>query len=273
MPLQRDITTQRESNLRRDTPGAGTASRRDPARAFVSGGVARLFAIPLAFLLVAAAILMAPAVSAPTYKWVDDQGVVHYTDKIPPEAINKGSVELNKQGVPIKKIEPALTPEQRRTREVEEETTRQATKIREEIQRKDRALLMSYTTESEIDLSKKRALGTIEGQMQSAQAYIATLTKRKDEITARIAGLGNKGPTQSMEREVASVNEELEKQADLVAAKRKEVVAVSARYDADKQRWRDLRSIAETEAAGATTAGSTMAPAGKGGTVPTSTKK
>ena len=43
-----------------------------------------------------------------TYKWVDDQGVVHYTDKMPPEAINKGSIELNKQGVANQEERPGI---------------------------------------------------------------------------------------------------------------------------------------------------------------------
>ena len=41
------------------------------------------------------------------------KGVVHYSDKLPPEAVDKASVELNKQGMPVKKTDKALTPEQR----------------------------------------------------------------------------------------------------------------------------------------------------------------
>ena len=230
-------------------------------------GVRRRLALPrmvrvLVVLGVAVSIVLAPAVRAATYKWVDDQGVVHYSDKLPPEAINKGSVELNKQGVPVKKIDPALTPEQRRVREAEEERARQAAKVREEIQRKDRALLQSYTNEGEIDLSKKRALGTIEGQVQSAQAFTVTLNKRKQEITTRIAALGDRPKPASMETELNNVNDELAKQDELIATKRKEALAVTARYDNDKKRWQELRATAEAEAAN-----------NAGGTLPTASKK
>jgi len=232
-------------------------------------------------------IVSAPVARATLYKWVDDQGVVHYTDKMPPEAINKGNTELNKQGITIKKTEPALTPEQRRARETEDERARVAAKARDDIARKDRALLQSYTTESEIDLSKRRALGTIEAQVVSAQAYVAILTKRKEEIMTRVAALGDKPQPPSLEREVANVNEELQKQADLLATKRKEATIVTARYDADKQRWRELRTIAETEAAnippppppratantGNSSAGPPPRPAPPASTVPTSSKK
>ena len=49
---------------------------------------------------------------AATYKWVDEKGVTHYTDKMPTEAAGKGSTVLDKQARPVKKIDPALTPEQ-----------------------------------------------------------------------------------------------------------------------------------------------------------------
>ena len=41
-------------------------------------------------------VVLAPAAAATTYKWVDDQGIVHYSDKIPPEAVNKVRAETSK---------------------------------------------------------------------------------------------------------------------------------------------------------------------------------
>ena len=216
----------------------------------------------------AGSILLASMANATTYKWVDDQGVVHYADKIPPEAINKGNVELNKEGVPIRKNDPALTTEQRRARAAEEERARQQAKMREETQRKDRALLQTYTTESEIDLARKRALGTIDGQVQSALAYTETLNKRKQEITTKVAAFGDKPLPPALERERVSNNDELDKQAELIATKRREVAAVNARYDADKQRWQELQAVAASEAAGTSPANGAMV-----GPVPTANKK
>jgi Domain of unknown function (DUF4124) len=241
---------QRETGQWSEMPHAGRsvgAAGRAHARAAIP--VAAWFAA----LVFVALMLSAPAVRATTYKWVDDQGVVHYSDKLPPEAVNKGNVELSKQGIPLKKTDPALTPDQLRAREAEDERVRQATRVREEIQRKDRALLQTYTMESEIDLARSRALSTIDAQIQSAQAYTNTLTKRKQDISARLAAFGDKTKPIALERELVSVNEELDKQAELIATKKKEATVVSARYDADKQRWHELRTVAESEAAAANT--------------------
>ncbi len=201
----------------------------------------------LATLLCASLVFAAAGAHAVTYKWIDDQGIVHYTDKMPADAINKGNVELNKQGIPIKKTDPALTPEQRRVKEAEDERIRQAARAREEVARKDRALLQTYTTESEIDLARKRALGTIDGQINSAQGYSTTLSKRKQEIEARLTALGDKPVPPALERELNNINDELDKQADLITTKKKEAVAVNARYDADKRRWQELAAMAPAD--------------------------
>ncbi|MGH8757792.1 MAG: DUF4124 domain-containing protein, partial [Burkholderiales bacterium] len=53
------------------------------------------------------------------YKWVDENGVTHYGDSIPPEYRSRANEELNKRGVIIKKNDAALTPEQIKAKEEE----------------------------------------------------------------------------------------------------------------------------------------------------------
>ncbi|MCC6198267.1 MAG: DUF4124 domain-containing protein [Burkholderiales bacterium] len=192
-------------------------------------------------------VAFAPGLHAATYKWVDEKGVVHYTDKIPPEAINKANVQLDKQGVTVRKTEPALTPQQIKAKAEEEERQRLLAKEREIVERRDRALLSTYTMESEIDLARRRAVSTIEQQIHSSSAYSAQLGKRKEELDAKKAALGSQPVPPILERELASISVELAKQADLVAVKQKEVILVNARYDADKKRWRELRAATEAQ--------------------------
>lgn len=213
------------------------------------GALARLGRLPVFGLLgVAVLLLAAPHARAATYKWVDEKGVIHYTDKIPPEAVNKGNVEINKHGVAVKRTDPAPTAEQRRAREQEEIRQQQLAREREEIDRRDRALLATYTTESEIDLARNRALSTIDAQVQGASKYTTLLTKRKVELDAKKSALGDKPVPMVLERELANIDSELQKQEALIAAKKKEVAVVNARYDLDKKRWAGLRAQAEASA-------------------------
>jgi hypothetical protein len=187
----------------------------------------------------------APALAA-TYKWVDEKGVVHYTDKLP-EGQDKTSVELNKQGVPIRRIEPPPSAEARRAKAAEEERQKQLAREREVVDRRDRALMSSYTSEDEIELARNRALATIDTQVQSAQAYSSQLSKRRKELDTKRATFGDKGAPPAFEREMESIESELAKQDALIAEKKRESAAVTARYDADRQRWRELKAISDAK--------------------------
>jgi hypothetical protein len=177
---------------------------------------------------------------AATYKWVDDRGVVHYSDKVPPEAADKSRTELNAQGLPIKKSAKAPTPEELRAKEREEARARAVEKERAEIARRDRALLSSYTTENEIDLARNRSLRTIEASIKSAEAYASQLKIRKADAEAKKATYAGKTVPPALERELESISSESARQAELIAQKNKDAAAVHVKYDADKQRWREL---------------------------------
>ena len=191
-------------------------SRRCVARRRSRGGDGPRALLVLAAPLIVAAALAGSATpaSAATYKWVDDKGVVHYTDKMPPEAVDKANVELSKEGIPIRKTEKALTPEQRRALEQEQERQRQAARQQEEIARRDRALAASYTSEAEIDLARKRALQTIDNVVQSSLAYSEQLNKRKADAEAKKEQLKGKPVVATLDRELESIDVELARQAD-----------------------------------------------------------
>lgn len=189
---------------------------------------------------VLALALVPCAIAQQLYKWTDDKGVVHYTDKAPDPG--RGSTVLDKQGRQVSKIDSAPTPEQARAKEAADERQRAAAKEVEAETRRNRALLSSYTTEAEIDLARARAAATVETQIQSAQAYLAQLVKRKNDVDARKARFAGKPVPPQLEADSAAIDAEYAKNNDLVAQKQRELVAVNARYDADKERWRELKA-------------------------------
>jgi hypothetical protein len=203
----------------------------------------------MAFAVGAVLLSTAGGARAATYKWVDEKGIVHYTDKMPPEAVDKASTELSKQGVTINKTEKALTPEQRRAKEQEAEKAKESAKTREDIARRDRALVASYTSEAEIDLARNRSLQTINNVILSSRAFSEQLNKRKTDVEAKRVESQGKAVAAALDRELESIDDELARQTELVAQKNKEAAAITAKYDADKQRWRELSGSKEKAAA------------------------
>ena len=183
-----------------------------------------------------------------TYKWVDEKGIIHYSDKMPPDAVNRAHVELDRQGRQFKKVDPALTADEVRAKAADVERQKQEAKEQEVLARRDRALLASYTREEDLDVARTRALTTIDGQMQSARVYAAALAKRQEELNEKKQTYGSKGAPPAVERELESVDSELAKTNALIEAKKQESLGVAAKYDTDKQRWRMLKSKADAAA-------------------------
>jgi hypothetical protein len=185
---------------------------------------------------------------AALYKWTDERGITHYSDKLPVEAVNRASTELNREGITVRKTEP-VKPVSRATPKVEEDEqqrVRLAERERLLAERRDRALLESYASEAEIDLAKSRAIATIDGQAQSAEAFIAQMQKRRAELEAKKVTYAPRPVPGSIEREIETIESEVAHQNEFIVTKRKEAASVATRYDADKQRFRELRGIAPT---------------------------
>ena len=190
--------------------------------------------------LFATALVAGAASAAGLYKWTDDQGEVHYSDKAPPEMPTKGAAMLDKQGRQVKKIDPPLSPEQVKAKAEEDERQRALAKARDDQARKDKALMQSYTSENEIDLARKRALTTIDSQIKSAQAYSTDLSRRQTDIAKRKESYGSKPIPSALQNESEAVDTELSRQTILIRQKQEEQAMVTAKYDTIKQRWREI---------------------------------
>lgn len=211
---------------------------------------------------VAAVALAATAWAAGMYKWVDEQGGVHYSDKAPADIPAKGETVLDKQGREVKKIDPPLSPAQLKAKAEEDERQRALAKTKEDQARKDRALMQSYSSEGEIEIAKTRAISTIESQIKSAQAYSSDLTHRQQLIAKQKASYGSKPIPIELENESATIDSELSRQAVLLRQKQEERAMAATKYDVIKQRWQEI--MADQERAAAADAQAAAAKAAKG---------
>lgn len=186
----------------------------------------------------ALAILAAPAAGT-LYKWVDEKGVTHYGDSIPPEYVRGGTTEFNKQGRAIKRTAPALTPEQIRAQEEERTRRIEDEKAAREQKRKDDALLATYTSVKEIDQLRARNVAAVENVVKGAQNRIAELKKRKEELDAMEKA--KKPLSVEMRRELKSIEQELPVQQGLLDQKSKELLAINAKFDTERRRFEEIK--------------------------------
>ncbi len=118
----------------------------------------------LVLLTVCFAALSAPLQSAEgqLYRWVDEDGAVHYTDSLPPERARDGRRVYSRGGIAEEDIEAAPTEEERQAlreeqRRQEEEAAAQR-RAREEQAAYDRFLLRTYTGTEHIRRARESRL-------------------------------------------------------------------------------------------------------------------
>ena len=112
------------------------------------------------------------------YRWVDDEGVVHYGDRVPPEYAERDRDILNDQGVAVGYEEGVITEEERAEQArlaAIEEAERQ---VRVEAARRDRVLLETYLSVAEIEQLRDRRLELLESQIKVTEQYLNNLRKR-----------------------------------------------------------------------------------------------
>ncbi|HSS46089.1 MAG TPA: DUF4124 domain-containing protein [Burkholderiales bacterium] len=178
-----------------------------------------------------------PAFAA-TYKWVDENGVTHYGDSIPPEYRDRANTEMNKEGVILRKNAPALTPEQLKAKEAELVKRRQEA----EEKRKDSTLMRTYTSVEEIDLARDRNLQQIELVIENFQTQLKTLQADLDASRKRAKAYAlNDQPVPEQLQEDIEYMERIKQNAEVaILQKRAEAKEIRARFEEDKKRYIEL---------------------------------
>lgn len=170
-------------------------------------------------------------------KWVDDKGVTHYGDSIPPEFANRSNTMLNKSGRVLRKNEAfkpgaaPLSPDAEAERQLAEQ------------KRRDNVLLASYTTEHEIDLARERSTQMDEAAIKGLEQRSAGVKERlaMHQKSASVFNSRKKPIPEDLQQDIDGAKGELGRIETQIAQKRKDIEETHVRFDRDKQRFQELK--------------------------------
>lgn len=112
------------------------------------------------------------------FRWVDDNGVVHYDDHVPPKYAGKDREILNSEGVAVGFQQGALTDAQRA-----EAARKKAAKDKAEAaHEQDRRLLQTYGSVDDIEDLRDRRLELMASQIKVTQLYLENLQDRLTKL-------------------------------------------------------------------------------------------
>lgn len=196
----------------------------------------------LASIGIAAAQAAAPAgdKARTSYKWVDQNGVTHYGDGIPPEAAQSDAKVLNRNAIAVREVPAPKTAGQ-------EDDRRQSEAVIAKQKQHDRFLLTTYTSLRDIEQLRDERVTQISNQVTLTQGYIETVTQRLKTLKMRAANFKPYAVSQDALRMpdslaaelVQAINEERQ-QRDYLAKREQEIETTRENFQADIDRYRQL---------------------------------
>ena len=124
--------------------------------------------------------------AAKLYKWIDENGEVRYSDRMPQSASKKQHQTLNDQGIVIQTKEAAKTSEELDAfKKAEEERKKRLViekKESDERRKKDQALLLTFSSESELELAKTERIEVLDSIIQLIYKSMSATQKKLTEL-------------------------------------------------------------------------------------------
>jgi hypothetical protein len=176
------------------------------------------------------------------YRWTDEQGVVHYGDRIPPQYAQKERAVLNSQGVEVRRLDAQKTPEQAAV-----EAHARQTVFRQK--QHDSFLITNYGSVKDIEALRDVRLDQLRAQKSAAEQYVESLHSRLSTLQTRSRVFRPYSPRRDARRmpddlaeDLVHTLNELRTQSNVVATKGEEETALKAQFQADIERYRELHA-------------------------------
>jgi hypothetical protein len=222
-------------------------------RSIALGAALAAWAVPLA----AAPVPREPG-KLHVYRWVDEQGTIHYGDQVPPQYAEQDKIVLNSQGVPVGTIPGRRTPEQLQAeseRRAAEEKVRNAA-IQARL--RDQNLLATYLSVDEIEALRDRRAEIVEGQARITTQYVQQLRLRQTQLEQQAQHFKPYSTTANAPQMPERLAEDLVRTTTDIAtqqrnleAKRLELERMKTQFASDIARFRELKKIETDYARGA----------------------
>lgn len=183
------------------------------------------------------------------YKWVDEHGNVHFSDQVPPDAAQYARDEINDQGIVVKSVDRAKTPEElaamaQAARDAEIEAERLA-----ELERQDRAMLNSYASERDLVRAYEQQVELLVQTIDSTRMSIQSQERNLAELLGRAADLDRAGKPvhDTLKTSIESTKDNIAQQQAYIARKEAEKAEVDKNFQVQLTRYRDI--VARDQAA------------------------
>ena len=178
------------------------------------------------------ATFIAPVGAADVYRLNEERGGVYYTDRLPPERVREGHTVLDSEGREKKTLPPVGTPEEQKAERLRQAQRREQERLVREQAQRDMMLIKLYASEEAINTARDARLEGVDSQRAVLVNQMLTNRQRMDLLL-------REDPTSA---EIPQLQRKMASDEGAVRNLLHERLAIEARFAADLERWRVLKS-------------------------------
>ncbi len=175
------------------------------------------------------------------YKWVDENGQVHYSDQVPPDQIKKKHEELNQDGVVLEKVDRIKNEDEIRQERAERRRQIESEKLAKEEAHQRKVVIQSYTNEGQITRLKSERIAALERNIELARQSLNFQKTSKEQLLAMAADNERNGikVSSALKSRIATIKEKIDYQIKFIKNKEDEIEKVEEKFVRDLEIYRE----------------------------------
>jgi hypothetical protein len=205
----------------------------------------------VAVILCAVTLLASPSFAAApgtapgrtVYKWVDEHGITHYGDRIPPEYAAQEQHVMNAQGIEISHLEAQKTADQLAAEDQKKLEAQQS-------QNRDKNLTNTYASVQEIERLRDQRMTLVSDQIKVTSQFLEVLNGklkklRSTSLLYKPYSADPKAPAMpdQIAEDLVRVDNDIRTQEQNLLAKRSEETTMKQQFESDIDRFKELKGI------------------------------
>jgi len=194
------------------------------------------------FLLIPALLLCGHAFGGRLFKWADADGQVHYSNRLPPEAVKQERELINEQGRTLHVYKAPLTPEEKAEQQRLEQLEKKKTELARQRAIHDRSLLASYSSTDDMKTAMEGRISAVDSLVKLTSRRVKSMQDRLLELTDDAAGYERSGkqPPDRLQRQISTLRERIDHNKAFVQDKNLEIEDIRQQFEADIRRYIEL---------------------------------
>ena len=201
---------------------------------------------PVALLALAVSLCISSnAFAVKLYKWVEEDGTVFYSDKIPPKASKGAHSQLDEEGMTIEKKGAAKTAEQIEQQRELERLRKEKEAVIEKQKAEDRVLLKTFRSEDDMIMARDGKIRSVDNYIDITRGNIKRLKEKLSIMQSQAAELEKAGKqvNPKFREDMEGIKRQINHSYASIVSREQKKEDIREAYDNDIRRFRVLKKL------------------------------